>query len=140
MSSKPKSSQVRVSNECSFSFFRYLYKKIHIKIILHHKSQPIITKQFSSTATTDNCLTIKVYVVIYNCHNGTNLYMIAWCCRGRHTSSVVAWNAVWQFILMRISYYLLIITYQWKRQLNYTARLPLANNWIQTFLLLLTNP
>lgn len=80
-------------NECSaFAFFRYLYKKIYIQIILHHKNKPIITKQFSSSATIDNCLTIKVYVVIYNRHNGTNLYMTAWCCHGTHTSSVVAWN------------------------------------------------
>lgn len=42
-----------------------------MKSILHHKTQPIITSQFSRTATTDNCLTIKVYVVIYSGHDGT---------------------------------------------------------------------
>lgn len=74
MSPKPRSSQVCVYNECSsFASFRYLYKKIYIKIILCHKNQPIITKQFSSTATPDNCLTIKVCVMIYNSLTGTNL-------------------------------------------------------------------
>lgn len=110
------------------------------KIILHHKNQPIITKQFSSTATIANCLTIKVYVMIYNRHNGTNLHMITQCCHGRRTSSAVAGDAGWQFIMTHISYYLLIITDQCKRQLNYTAHPPLANNWIRTFLSLLAHP
>lgn len=63
--------------------------KRHIKIYLHHKNQ-YITNQFSSTATIDNCLTIEVYVIIYNGHNGTSFYMIAQCCHRRHTLSAVA--------------------------------------------------
>lgn len=78
--------------------------------------------------------------VIYNNHNDTNLYVTAQCLSGRHISSAVAGNTIGQFAMMHISYYLLTLTYQWKQQFNGTAYLLLANNWIQTFLLLLINP
>lgn len=42
----------------AFDSFWNLYKKIHIKFILHYKTRQIITKQFSSPATRDDCLSV----------------------------------------------------------------------------------
>lgn len=118
----------------------FIQKKRSIRITLHHKNQPIITKQFSGTATIDNCLTIKVDVEIYNSHNCAVSTWLLGTATEPNTSCLAASNTIRQFIMMHISYYLLIITYQWKRQHNYIAHLPLANKQIQTFLSPLANP
>jgi hypothetical protein len=106
-----------------------------MSVTIHYKNQQIITKQFSSAATRDNCLTIKVYAMIYSSHSDSNHSVITQHCHRRHTPSVCLGKCCMTTVMTRTCYHLLITSRQKEQQPNDTAQLLLANGQIQIFLL-----
>lgn len=106
-----------------------------MSFIIHYKSQQIITKPFSSAATRDNCLTIRVYAMVYSSHADSNRSVITRHQHRRHTLSVCLGKYCMTAVMTRTCYHLLITSRQKTRQPNDTAQLLLASDQIQISLL-----